>query len=110
MTLATEAIERLRVLAADDPDLLSDVVRLFADSADPRGLREAAARGATDKVREHAHRLRSSALSVGSLELADLCAQIERGVRFGALPDDERLDSMDRLVRETSRELTVALR
>ena len=110
MTLAPDAIERLRVLAADDPDLLDDVVRLFADSEDPRCLRDAAARGATSEVRSHAHRLRSSALAVGSHDLADLCAQIERGVGFGALPDSDRLDTLDQLVLETTRELTAALR
>lgn len=110
MTLASDAIERLRALAAADPELLGDVVRLFADSDDPRRLRDASARGAMDEVRKHAHRLRSSALAVGSLDLADLCAQIERGVGFGALPDDERLDTLDRLVLETSRELTETLR
>ena len=110
MTLAPDAIERLRALAADDPELLGDVVRLFADSEDPRGLRDASARGAMDEVRKHAHRLRSSALAVGSLELADLCAQIERGVGFGALPDNERLDTVDRLVNETSRALAASFR
>lgn len=110
MTLATDAIERLRVLAADDPELPRDVVQMFADSDDPRLLREAAVAHETDKVRVHAHRLRSSALAVGSLELADLCAQIERGVGFGALPDSERLDTVDRLVNETSRALAASFR
>ena len=110
MTLASDAIERLRVLATDDPELLDDVVRMFDESEDPRRIREAAVRGATDEVRRHAHRLRSSALSVGALELADLCAQIERGVGFGALPHSERLDTLDRLVRETSRALAASFR
>jgi HPt (histidine-containing phosphotransfer) domain-containing protein len=86
--LDPQAIARLREL---DPDGRHGVVarvlqtydtslqRLLAQAADAQSRGDAAAVGIS------AHTLKSSSSSVGALELARLCAELERAVRVGEL-------------------------
>jgi HPt (histidine-containing phosphotransfer) domain-containing protein len=98
--LDDSALERLREL---DPEgnsrLLERVLRAFESSAErlARQFGEARAAGDMQGVRHVAHTLKSSSASIGALDLARLCAEIETSIRaesFAALP--ERLDAMDR--------------
>jgi CheY-like chemotaxis protein/HPt (histidine-containing phosphotransfer) domain-containing protein len=48
-------------------------------------LSTASARGETDDVRREAHTLKSNAASFGALRLAELCRELEAGVKTGTL-------------------------
>lgn len=97
--LDAEALDRLREL---DPTgksrLLERVLRAFHSSASrlAQQFGEARKGGDMQGIRHVVHTLKSSSASVGALELARLCAEIESSIRaeaFAALP--ERLDAMD---------------
>lgn len=97
--LDAEALDRLREL---DPTgksrLLERVLRAFHSSASRLAQQFGEARKVGDMqgIRHVVHTLKSSSASVGALELARLCAEIESSIRaeaFAALP--ERLDAMD---------------
>ena len=98
--LDADALDRLREL---DPSgksrLMERVLRAFHSSASRLALQFGDARRSGDMqgIRHVAHTLKSSSASIGALELARLCAEIEASIRaeaFSALP--ERLDAMDR--------------
>lgn len=94
------ALQRLRDL---DPQgqtrLLERVLGAFESSATRLSgqLCEARERDDMAGIRLVAHTLKSSSASIGALELARLCAEIEAQLRseaYAGLP--ERLDAMDR--------------
>jgi HPt (histidine-containing phosphotransfer) domain-containing protein len=98
--LDSDALDRLREL---DPNgtsrLLDRVLRAFASSAERLAKQFGDARAAADLpgIRHVAHTLKSSSASIGALDLARLCAEVETAIRTDArdgLP--ERLDAMDR--------------
>jgi len=98
--LDADALDRLREL---DPTgksrLMERVLRAFHASASRLAQQFADARRSGDMqgIRHVVHTLKSSSASIGALELARLCAEIEASIRaeaFAALP--ERLDAMDR--------------
>lgn len=98
--LDADALDRLREL---DPSgksrLMERVLRAFHSSASRLALqfRDARRSGDMQGIRHVVHTLKSSSASIGALELARLCAEIEASIRaeaFAALP--ERLDAMDR--------------
>ena len=99
-TLDAEALDRLREL---DPTgkgrLLERVLRAFQSSAGRLSHQFAEARRNDDMagVRHVVHTLKSSSASIGALELARLCAEIEASIRAEAFTTlSERLDAMDR--------------
>jgi two-component system sensor histidine kinase/response regulator len=76
----------LRVLAdlvGDDPRLIAEFVREFSASAARLAddLSNAALVGRTQDVADIAHKLKSSARSLGAMKLGDLCASLEEAGR-----------------------------
>ncbi|MDO9424032.1 MAG: PAS domain S-box protein [Methylobacter sp.] len=70
----------LKALVGDDPAVISEFLHDFRDSATQIAaeLKTAYAAGQTAQVGALAHKLKSSAHSVGALALGELCADIER--------------------------------
>jgi two-component system, sensor histidine kinase and response regulator len=84
--MSRSAATDLSVLAAlvgDDPQLIAEFVREFSAStalmADE--LSNAALAGRTEDVADVAHKLKSSARSLGAMKLGDLCASLEETAR-----------------------------
>jgi PAS domain S-box-containing protein len=75
----------LKGLVGDDPAVIQDLLRDFRTGAARTGdgLRQAFREGATGQVVSLAHKLKSSARSVGALALGDLCAEIEQAGKAG---------------------------
>jgi PAS domain S-box-containing protein len=73
-------ISLLAALVGDDPEIISDFLQHFNDSAKQIAaeLTTACAEGEAGQARGAAHRLKSSARSVGALVLGDLCEKIEQ--------------------------------
>ena len=98
--LDADALDRLREL---DPTgksrLMERVLRAFHSSASRLAQQFADSRRSGDMqgIRHVVHTLKSSSASIGALELARLCAEIEASIRAEAFaPLPERLDAMDR--------------
>jgi len=97
--LDADALDRLREL---DPTgksrLMERVLRAFHSSASrlAQQFDEARASGDMEGIRHVVHTLKSSSASIGALELARLCAEIEGSIRADALTAlPGRLDAMD---------------
>ena len=97
--LDADALARLRDL---DPTgkthLLERVLKAFETSSTRLGtqFREARERGDMQGIRHVVHTLKSSSASIGALDLARICAEIETSIRTEALADlQPRLDAMD---------------
>lgn len=75
----------LKELVGDDEAVIRDFLRDFRATMDKTAaeLREAFADGQTANVRALAHKLKSSARSVGALGLGELCAEIEQSCKAG---------------------------
>jgi signal transduction histidine kinase/CheY-like chemotaxis protein/HPt (histidine-containing phosphotransfer) domain-containing protein len=73
----------LAELVGDDPRLISEFVREFSVSAALLAdeLSNAALAGRTGDVADIAHKLKSSARSLGAIKLGDLCASLEEAGR-----------------------------
>ena len=71
----------------DEPDVFAEVARLFLQDVPVQlsALREAIAADCPELVTQVAHRLRGSALEMGALRMAPLCALIEHAGRAQAL-------------------------
>jgi HPt (histidine-containing phosphotransfer) domain-containing protein len=98
-TLDADALARLREL---DPSgkthLVERVLKAFETSSTRLGtqFREARERGDMQGIRHVVHTLKSSSASIGALDLARICAEIETSIRTEALADlQPRLDAMD---------------
>jgi HPt (histidine-containing phosphotransfer) domain-containing protein len=82
-----------------EPDVFAEVARLFLDDVPIHltALSAAIAAGRSESVWQIAHRLRGSALELGAVRMAPLCAAIERAARAGSLDDAvTRADTLDR--------------
>ncbi len=75
----------LKVLVGDDPAVISEFLHDFHCSATliEAELKAAYTAGHAVQVGALAHKLKSSALSVGALEIGELCAEIERVGKVG---------------------------
>ena len=111
--LDREALDRLREL---DPTgkskLIERVLRAFESSAGrlAQQFGEARKGGDVQGIRHVVHTLKSSAASIGALDLARLCAEIEASIRNDALTTlNERLDAMDRELAAVLKALTPML-
>jgi HPt (histidine-containing phosphotransfer) domain-containing protein len=73
----------------DEPDVYAEVARLFLDDVPVHltALSAAIAAGRSESVWQIAHRLRGSALEMGAVRMAPVCAAIERAARAGSLDD-----------------------
>lgn len=99
-TLDADALQRLRDLDPKGKNrLLERVLSAFVSSSIRLSGQLVEARRGNDLggVRLVAHTLKSSAASIGALQLSRICAEIETQLRTGALSGlDDRLDAMDR--------------
>jgi len=89
-TLQSEAIQAIRDLAGDTPDLLRQIVQLYLESA-PALLAQLAAGLATadlDSVSNAAHSLKSSSANLGAIELSKMCGKLEAAARAGTIGAD----------------------
>jgi HPt (histidine-containing phosphotransfer) domain-containing protein len=98
--LDADALERLRELDPTGKGRLMDrVLRAFQASAGRLSQQFADARRGNDlgSMRHVVHTLKSSSASIGALELARICAEIEASIRTESVAGmPERLDAMDR--------------
>ena len=99
------ALNRIRSLQPEgQPDVLVQVIRAYLKNsrAMVNALHDALARGDVGKVREVAHRLRSSTATLGAMTLADMCAELEtRGQLAGVVDLSRRLEVEYRAVCTT---------
>lgn len=91
MTLAPEALARLREAIGDDDEVLADILQSFVDEAGPlaEALLTAARDGDLAVIGRAAHTLKSSARDLGDAPLADVCADLEREARTGRVEQAE---------------------
>ena len=85
--------------APGEPDVFAEVARLFLADVPIQlsALRAAIAADSAESVKQIAHRLRGSALEMGALRMAPLCAAIEHAARAGSLEHAAvQADSLDR--------------
>ncbi|MCK9607481.1 MAG: response regulator [Methylomonas sp.] len=75
----------LKALVGDDPAVINDFLHEFRLGAmkTAEELKAVAERGQAAQMGELAHRLKSSARSVGALALGELCAEMEQAGKFG---------------------------
>ena len=86
--LDVSVIEALRALGAPgEPDVYTEVALLFLEDVPIQmaALTAAIAAASADSVRQIAHRLRGSALEIGAIRMAPVCATIEYAARDGSL-------------------------
>lgn len=86
--LDVSVMAAIRSLAApDEPDVYAEVALLFLDDVDIQLAALGAAIAAADSelVWQIAHRLHGSALEMGVVRMAPLCAEIEHAARGGSL-------------------------
>jgi CheY-like chemotaxis protein/HPt (histidine-containing phosphotransfer) domain-containing protein len=78
----------LKELVGDDPAVLQNFLKHFQISAarTAAALQVACATGEAPQAAALAHKLKSSARSVGALALGELCAELERAGRTGGAP------------------------
>jgi HPt (histidine-containing phosphotransfer) domain-containing protein len=91
-----------------EPDVYAEVARLFLADV-PIHLSALGAAIAADRIEsvcQIAHRLRGSALEMGALRMAPVCAAIEHGARSGSLEHAaEQADRLDCEFASARREL-----
>ncbi|MBI4937638.1 MAG: PAS domain S-box protein [Nitrosomonadales bacterium] len=82
---ATLDVGVLAALVGDDPVVIHDFLLDFRRSAPqlPAEIAAACAAGDTERVNALAHKLKSSARSVGALALGEICAALERAGKAG---------------------------
>ena len=97
--LDAQALARLAELDPDGSgELVQRVLRTYVASMERLMLdfRNARASAQATALRHVAHTLKSSSASVGALQLAALCAQLEQHVREGGqVPDSNTLDTLE---------------
>jgi HPt (histidine-containing phosphotransfer) domain-containing protein len=95
-----------------EPDVYAEVARLFLADV-PIHLSALGAAIAAEKIEsvcQIAHRLRGSALEMGALRMAPVCAAIEHGARAGSLEHAAtHADMLDREFACARRELEQAI-
>jgi HPt (histidine-containing phosphotransfer) domain-containing protein len=97
--LDVSVIEALRALGAPgEPDVYTEVALLFLEDVPIQltALSAAIAADSADPVRQIAHRLRGSALEIGAVRMAPVCAAIEYAARDGSLEEAAaRIDTLE---------------
>ncbi len=75
----------LEALVGNDPEVISEFLRDFRASSDriAAELRSACQAGQAQAAGAAAHKLKSSARSVGALALGELCAEMEQNGKSG---------------------------
>jgi PAS domain S-box-containing protein len=79
--------QRLRHFRESYPDVIEPLLRLFAEATPPmiEQLRQAAAAGDSEQLRQTAHKLKGGCQNVGALELGRLALELEGGGEPDAL-------------------------
>jgi HPt (histidine-containing phosphotransfer) domain-containing protein len=74
----------------DEPDIVEELVQMFAGEAVVRGarLQDALGAGNADDIRRVAHMIRGSAGEIGAPSLNALAAQVEASAGRGAVDDE----------------------
>jgi HPt (histidine-containing phosphotransfer) domain-containing protein len=88
-----EYLRSLRSLQGpDEPDIVEELVQIFATEAELRGgrLQEAVRTGNADDIRRVAHMLRGSAGEIGASVLAKLATELEAKAGAGNVDDEVR--------------------
>jgi two-component system, sensor histidine kinase and response regulator len=89
-TLDRRALENIRALERDGgPSVLEEVIRIYLDEA-PRhlsGLHAAAGIEDAAELARIAHAFKSASQNVGASQLGDLCRELERQGKAGAIAD-----------------------
>ena len=91
----------LEALVGNDPMVISDLLQSFQDNASKTAklLKAACSVGDMPAITGHAHRLKSSARTVGALALGALCEEMETAGKA------EAADALARLLPVFEREL-----
>jgi HPt (histidine-containing phosphotransfer) domain-containing protein len=86
-TLQREALDAIRELGGDTPDLLQQIVHLYLDAAPGllQQMKAGFASGDLTSVRNAAHTLKSSSANLGAAQLSRMCSQLEAAARAGAI-------------------------
>ena len=95
-----------------EPDVYTEVAHLFLVDVPIHlsALRAAIAAADRESVRQIAHRLRGSALEMGALRMAPVCATIEQAARAGSIEQAAaQADGLDREFAAARRELEQAI-
>jgi CheY-like chemotaxis protein/HPt (histidine-containing phosphotransfer) domain-containing protein len=101
--------ERVRGFTADYPELLEQLLELFAEGTPPllEELETAAARGDADALARAAHKLKGSCQNMGATAMAEACRRLERG-EADAPEEVARLDALYGPTLDELRRLTPA--
>jgi HPt (histidine-containing phosphotransfer) domain-containing protein len=88
--LQREALDAIRELSGDSPELLKQVVQAYLDSMPPLLSQLNAGFSSSDlnSIRHAAHTMKSSSASLGAIDLSQMCAKLEAAARAGAIPAD----------------------
>jgi len=87
--LDPQAVETLKELIGDDPEIIRDMVDAFVEDVPDRlaemtrGLDD----GDAELVRRAAHTLKGNCLTFGALAFADACRELEETAKVGVLDD-----------------------
>lgn len=94
------AFAQLQKLQETDPSLIRDILELFLTSAPAslKMMRESLETGALDEIRGQAHKLKSSAATVGAIRLSSLLVEIEKGSNI--LARDELAKLIDKAEKQ----------
>ena len=107
-------LERLRQLTPPgEPDVLSEVLRMFVDEVPKRlaQLRDAWQRGDAPAVQRLAHSLKGSTGNIGAAALYGVCRHIDERARTGDLSGvAPLLDALAREYAAVEAEITLLLR
>ena len=98
---------RMRVFRDDYPEIVEQLVELFADSTPPllRELRAAAENGDAAELKQAAHKLKGSCQNIGASGMAGIAAEIERA----SAASFESLDRLEIAYDQTCAALRAAL-
>jgi CheY-like chemotaxis protein/HPt (histidine-containing phosphotransfer) domain-containing protein/two-component sensor histidine kinase len=98
---------RMRVFRDDYPEIIEQLVELFADSTPPllSELRAGSERGDGDAVRRAAHKLKGSCQNIGASWLATLATDIEQG----KTPEPDEIAGLEEVFEATCDALRAAL-
>jgi len=85
MTNQPFTLEPLLAVSGDDPDFMVEILTMFLDQVEieVQRVKNLEEEKNWEEIRYTAHRLRSSAGSVGALKIASKCSELERYILAG---------------------------
>lgn len=94
-TLDRAALDELRAMTGDDPQLYAELLDAFLADADTYLAELRAAGEDVAALVRPAHSLKSNAMTVGATNLAELCRALEADARAGTIADPARVAEVD---------------